>query len=95
MKTISRLFALALVALVTVGCSVGAGSQGPEAETVDLPAGAQLIGVTYRYSGPLQVLYFEPATGRCVLVKPLNGVLKPMAVFPGCDPLALSKNSPK
>lgn len=55
-----------------------------------LPAGAQMVTMTWKDTS-LWVLYYEPATGRCVFEESgVMGIAEGKVIIPNCNPVALA-----
>lgn len=91
MKIMRRFAFLILVALsmTLAGCEQYlARKLGGTAEH-KLPAGAQLVAMTWKDTS-LWVLYYEPATGRCVFEESgVIGIAEGKVIIPNCNPVAL------
>ena len=85
-------FALAVLAIVALsGCDQVITRSLGGTTTYVLPAGAELVNITWKDSN-LWVLYYEPATKSCVFAEQAYvGNLEGKVLIPNCNPLMLAK----
>jgi len=81
---------LACACLVLTGCEQYVARSFGGTTNYSLPAGAQLVSMTWKGSD-LWVLYYMPDTGKCVFAESSTvGMLEGSVILEKCNPVALS-----